>query len=254
MKYQDDPKMEVALFVPCYIDQFYPQVGIATLELLEKLGCKVIVPTGQTCCGQPMANTGCEKDAFANYQHFTGQFQAFDYIVMPSGSCTYHVRKHYDIIEQTEAVQRVRKNTYDLSEFLLDVLGIQSLDVSFPYKVGLHNSCHGLRGLRLGSGSERVLEKESKLEQLLHLVNDIELVTLEREDECCGFGGTFAINEPAISVQMGLDRIEQHEKQAAQVITAGDMSCLMHLEGLLKRRKKPIVVKHIAEILNGTQI
>ena len=246
--------MQVGLFIPCYIDQFYPQVGIASLELLEKLGCQVIVPAGQTCCGQPMANTGCEKDATRNYTHFVEQFQDFDHIVMPSGSCTYHVRKHYDTIEQTEAVQRVRKNTYDISEFLLDVLGIESVDASFPYKVGLHNSCHGLRGLRLGSGSERVLEKQSKLKTLLQMVKDIKLVDLDREDECCGFGGTFAINEPDISVRMGMDRIEQHEKQAAQVITAGDMSCLMHLEGIIKRQQKPIAVKHLAEILNGTTI
>lgn len=185
--------MRVGLFIPCYVDQFYPQVGIATLELLEKLNCEVIVPSGQTCCGQPMANTGCEKDARKNYRYFVDQYKDFDYIIMPSGSCTYHVRKHYDIIEQDEAVQRVRKNTYDISEFLLDVLKIQSLDSHFPYKVGLHQSCHGLRGLRLASGSERTVAPESKLEKLLGMVRDLQLVELERPDECCGFGGTFAI-------------------------------------------------------------
>ncbi len=246
--------MKVGLFIPCYIDQFYPQVGIATLELLEKLDCRVEYPASQTCCGQPMANTGCERDAVATYHHFVGLFHSFDYIVSPSGSCTYHVRKHYDIIEQTEEVKKVRKNTLDLSEFLVDVLKVEALDARFPYKVGLHQSCHGLRGLRLGTGSERVLEKSSKLNTLLRMVEGIELVELARQDECCGFGGTFAINEPAISVKMGKDRIADHERQGVEVLTAGDMSCLMHLEGLIKRQKKKIKVKHIAEILNGAQL
>ena len=246
--------MKVGLFIPCYIDQFYPQVAIASLELLEKLGCQVAYPFRQTCCGQPMANTGCEQDAVATYHHFVELFHAFDYIVAPSGSCVYHVRKHYDIIEQTEAVKRVRENTLDLSEFLLDVLKVESLDSSFPYKVGLHQSCHGLRGLRLGTGSERVLEKDSKLQALLRLVKGIELVELSRADECCGFGGTFAINEPAISVKMGKDRIADHESKGVEVLTAGDMSCLMHLESIIRRQQKNIKVKHIAEILNGAQL
>ena len=246
--------MKVGLFIPCYIDQFYPQVGISTLELLEKLGCEVEYPTGQACCGQPMANTGCEEDAVVAYHHFVELFQTYEYIVAPSGSCVYHVRKHYDIIEQTEEVQNVRKNTLDLSEFLLDILKIKSLDSRFPHRVGLHQSCHGLRGLRLGTGSERVLESSSKLDTLLRMVNGLELVELTRPDECCGFGGTFAINEPAISAKMGKDRIADHESKGVEVITAGDMSCLMHLEGILRRQKKGMKVKHIAEILNGTQL
>lgn len=246
--------MKVGLFIPCYIDQFYPQVGIATLELLEKLGCQVEYPGGQTCCGQPMANTGCERDAVATYHHFIRLFRPFDYIVAPSGSCAYHVRKHYDIIEQTEEVKKVRKNTLDLSEFLVDVLKVEALDARFPYKVGLHQSCHGLRGLRLGAGSERVLEKSSKLHTLLRMVEGIELVELSRQDECCGFGGTFAIHEAAISVKMGKDRIAGHESKGVEVLTAGDMSCLMHLEGIIRRQKKKIKVKHIAEILNGATV
>lgn len=242
--------MIVGLFIPCYIDQFYPQVGIATLELLEKLNCKVVVPPRQTCCGQPMANAGFEKEARKNYQYFVDLYKDFDYVVMPSGSCTYHVRQHFDIIEQNETVQRLRKNTFDISEFLLDVLAIESLDSRFPHTVGLHQSCHGLRGLRLATGSERTLEPSSKLERLLGMVKDLKLVALQRPDECCGFGGTFAINEPDISVQMGLDRIAQHEAKGVEVITAGDSSCLMHLEGLIKRQKKPMVVKHLVEILN----
>lgn len=243
--------MKVGLFVPCYIDQFYPQVGIATFELLTKLGCKVDYPMDQTCCGQPMANTGCEPDAIPTYHHFVKTFQAYDYVVTPSGSCAYHVRKHYDIIEQTEAVQKVRKATLDLPEFLLEVLKLEKLEASFPHKVGLHQSCHGLRGLRLGQSSERMLPPFSKVQTLLNMVDGLELVPLQRPDECCGFGGTFAVNESAISVKMGKDRIKDHLENGAEFITAGDMSCLMHLEGLIRRRKAPLRVVHLVEILNG---
>lgn len=246
--------MKVGLFIPCYIDQFYPQVGIATLELLEKLGCRVEYPLGQTCCGQPMANTGCEQDAVAAYRHFAELFKGFDFIVAPSGSCAYHVRKHYDILEQTEAVKKVRANTLELCEFLHDVLQTSSFDSHFPYRVGLHHSCHGLRGLRLGSGSERVLEHSSKPETLLRQVKGIELVELSRPDECCGFGGTFSIHQPAISESMGKSRIADHESKGVEVLTAVDMSCLMHLEGIIRRQQKKIKVKHIAEILNGTKL
>lgn len=246
--------MEIGLFIPCYVDQFYPQVGIATLELLEKLGCRVTYPAAQTCCGQPMANSGCEQDALKTYLHFVKTFDGFDYIVVPSGSCAYHVRHHYDVLEQMEQVRRVREKVLDLSEFLLNVLEISQLDSSFPHRVGLHQSCHGLRGLRLGTGSERNMEGESKLNQLLEMVDDIELVELQRADECCGFGGTFAVAEPAISVKMGKDCIADHTQAGAEVITAGDMSCLMHLEGILRRQKSKVKVMHIAEILNGNPI
>lgn len=243
--------MKIGLFIPCYIDQFYPKVGIATLELLEKLGCQVEYPAGQTCCGQPMANTGCEEEAIPAYHNYVKNFQAYDYIVAPSGSCTYHVRKHYDIIEQTPEVKHVRERTLDLSEFLLDILKVDQLDARFPHRVGLHQSCHGLRGLRLGPDSERMDERPAKLHQLLGMVDGLELMSLDRADECCGFGGTFAINEPAISVKMGKDRIADHERNGVEVITAGDMSCLMHLEGLIRRQKRNLKVMHLAEILNS---
>ncbi len=244
--------MKVGLFIPCYVDQFYPQVGKATLSLLQKLGCQVTYPLQQTCCGQPMANSGCEGDAAATYHHFVDTFQSFDYVVAPSGSCAYHVRKHYDTIEQTAAVQHLRKNTLDIAEFLVDVLQIKSLPaVQFPYKVGLHQSCHGLRGLRLGQGSERMGKPYSKIGQLLQMVKGLELVELDRKDECCGFGGTFAVSESAVSVKMGKDRIADHQQQGAEVITAGDMSCLMHLEGIIRREQRPLRVMHVVEILNG---
>lgn len=243
--------MNVALFIPCYIDQFYPGVGIATLELLEKQGCRVTYPAAQTCCGQPMANTGCESDSIATYHHFVKTFAGFDYIVAPSGSCTYHVRKHYDVIEQTPDVQRVRERTLDLSEFLLDVMKVKKLSARFPHRVGLHQSCHGQRGLRLAQSSERVAPSFSKIRALLEMVDGLELVELDRPDECCGFGGTFAVAEPAISAKMGRDRLADHRRNGAEVVTAGDMSCLMHLEGLIKRQKMPLKVMHLAEILNA---
>jgi len=242
----------IGLFIPCYIDQFYPKVGVATLELLQGLGLNVRYPIKQTCCGQPLANSGAEQKAKKTYQNFVRNFQDFDYVVSPSGSCVYHVREHYNIIEQTAAVKKVRQNTYELCEFLVDILKVEDLGASFSYKVGLHQSCHGLRGLKLGTSSELIIkERNSKVHRLLNKVKDIELITLDREDECCGFGGTFSVFEPEVSVKMGRMRVKDHETNGAEIITATDMSCLMHLEGLIRRDGKPIKVMHIAEILNS---
>jgi L-lactate dehydrogenase complex protein LldE len=161
------------------------------------------------------------------------------------------VREHYNILEQTGEVKKVRQNTYELCEFLVDILKVDELGASFPRKVGLHQSCHGLRGLKLGTPSELVAERNSKVHQLLKKVKGIELVSLDREDECCGFGGTFSVFEPDVSVKMGRMRVKDHETNGAEVITATDMSCLMHLEGLIRREKKSVRVMHIAEILNS---
>lgn len=243
--------LQIGLFIPCYIDQFYPHVGVATLELLKGLELDVHYPLKQTCCGQPLANSGAEKKAIKIYQNFVANFQAFDYVVSPSGSCVYHVREHYDILEQTDEVKKVRKNTYELCEFLVDILKVDELGASFPKKVGVHQSCHGLRGLKLGSPSELIDKRNSKVHQLLEKVNGIELIQLDRPDECCGFGGTFSVFEPDVSVKMGRERIKDHEINGAEVITATDMSCLMHMEGVIRREKKTLSVMHIAEILNS---
>ena len=247
-------KLQIGLFIPCYIDQFYPQVGIATLELLQKLGLDVHYPLKQTCCGQPLANTGAEKEAIPTYKNFVRNFSQFDYVVSPSGSCVYHVRNHYDILEQTDDVKKVRQSTFELCEFLTDILQVDNLGAVFPKKVGLHQSCHGLRGLKLGTPSELIAEKKSKVLQLLQKVEGIKLVALEREDECCGFGGTFSVFEPDVSVKMGKERIADHETSGAEVITATDMSCLMHLEGIIRRQKKDLRVMHVAEILNSNNV
>ena len=244
--------MKVGLFIPCYINQLYPKVAIATLELLEKLGVDVYYPTSQSCCGQPLGNSGYEGDAKGACQVFVENFKEYDYVVGPSGSCVYHVVKHFDILPQTEEVKKVRNNTYELCEFIVNVLGKKIEGASFPFKVGLHKSCHGLRGLKLGSCSEKVEPYFSTEEVLLNEVEGLELMVLNRKDECCGFGGTFSIFEEAISVKMGKDRIQDHLDNGVEVITGADHSCLMHLEGLLNRNKQSIRVMHIAEILNSS--
>lgn len=240
--------MRVGLFVPCYVDQFYPSAAIATLELLEKFGVEVVYPMKQTCCGQPMANSGYENLGKNTADLFLDNFGEFEFIVAPSGSCTLHVKDH--IIPKGA----FRPHIYELCEFLTDVIKVDQIPASFPYKVGLHASCHGLRGLDLAKPSEIMGMDFNKPLRLLEKVEGIEIVSLSRKDECCGFGGTFAIFEEALSVCMGKDRIADHQKQGVEIITSADMSCLMHLDGLLKRNKSPIKVKHIAEILNGNPL
>jgi L-lactate dehydrogenase complex protein LldE len=235
--------MRIALFVPCYIDQFYPQVAVASLELLEKLGCEVVVPRNQTCCGQPMANSGFASSTAGCDANFTQNFDGFDYIVGPSGSCVLHLKEHHPS-------EKIRNSVYEICEFLTDVLDVKSLPGQFPHRVGLHQSCHGQRGLRLSSMSERNEKPFSKLQDLLTLVHGIEVVLPEREDECCGFGGTFCVSEEAVSVKMGVDRIKEHAANAVEFIVGADTSCLMHMEGILRRQGSQVQVKHIVEILN----
>ena len=243
--------MKVALFIPCYIDQFYPNVGIATLQLLEKLGCDVTFPMEQTCCGQPMANSGFASLSKGCDKNFVKNFSGFDYIVAPSGSCVLHVKEHLQDAENPKEALQIRNSVYELTEFLTDVLKVESINADFPFKVGLHNSCHGQRGLHLSSMTERMLPEFSKPEQLLNMIKGITLSKPKRNDECCGFGGTFCVFEEAVSVKMGKDRVKEHEDNEVDYITGGDTSCLMHLEGILKRQGSKTKTIHIAEILNG---
>lgn len=242
--------MKVGLFIPCYIDQFYPQVGIATLQLLEKLGCEVSYPPGQTCCGQPMANSGFEHLTDNCNRLFVNNFADFDYIVSPSGSCVLHIKDHLHVADNEHAATQIRQHIYELSEFLTDILKVERLRAKFPHKVGIHQSCHGQRGLHVSQMSELVGPAFSKPQQLLQMVDGLELVTLNRSDECCGFGGTFCVFEEAVSVKMGKDRVADHIHNGAEYITGNDVSCLMHLEGILRRQKSTVKVLHIAEILN----
>lgn len=245
--------MRVALFVPCYVDQFYPNVGIATLELLEKYGCQVSYPKQQTCCGQPMANSGFEHLAVGCNKNFVANFKDFDYVVAPSGSCVLHIREHLHDEEHPEEAKKISENTYELVSFLTDVLKVEKLDAKFPHRVGMHQSCHGQRGLKLSQMTELNAPHFSKPEQLLNMVNGIEVVELDRKDECCGFGGTFCVAEEAVSAKMGNDRVSDHLRQGAEYITGIDMSCLMHMEGILNRQQSKVKVIHIAEILNGRE-
>jgi L-lactate dehydrogenase complex protein LldE len=244
--------MKVGLFIPCYVDQFYPQVAIATLQLLEKFGCDVSFPLNQTCCGQPMANSGFAALSKGCDKNFVANFRGFDYIVGPSGSCVLHLKQHLHDEEHPGEAEHIRKHVYELTEFLVDVLKVEKLDASFPHKVGLHTSCHGQRGLHLESMSELVEPVQfSKPERLLAMVKGLELAIPARPDECCGFGGTFCVFEEAVSVKMGKDRITEHEANHVEYITGYDESCLMHLEGILKRDGSKIKAIHIAEILNS---
>lgn len=244
--------LKVGLFIPCYVDQLYPRVGLATVEVLEKFGVQVDFPEAQTCCGQPMANTGCVDEARPLAERFLQIFGGYDYIVGPSGSCVAMVREHYgEFLNGRPGFAELRAKTFELCEFLTDVVKVDKLDLKFPHKVGLHQSCHGLRELRLGSSSEIVGPAFGKAKQLLDLIEGLELTTLQRPDECCGFGGTFAVAEEAVSCMMGRDRIRDHLQAGTEVLTANDMSCLMHLQGLIRRDKQPLRVMHIAQILAG---
>lgn len=246
--------MKVALFVPCFIDAFYPEVAIATLELLERFGVDVDYPTQQTCCGQPMANSGAQADAAGAEKIFAQNFADYDYVVGPSSSCVHHVRSHFTAIEQTSQVRKVRANTWELSEFLHDVLEAREFPwAEFPHRVGLHNSCSALRHLRTASATEVAGPRFSKPEKLLSSVRGIEFVTPSRPDECCGFGGTFSVSEEAVSVKMGQDKVADHANAGAEYIVSGDMSCLMHQQGCAERNGQKLRFIHMAQILNGAR-
>ncbi len=243
--------MRVALFVPCYVDQLWPRVGLATVRVLERLGAEVVFPEEQTCCGQPMSNSGCAAEAAPLARRFLEIFGGYEAVVCPSGSCTSMVRNHYGpYLDGRPGFEELRKKTFELCEFIVDVLGKRAVDGRFPHRVGLHQSCHGLRELGLGTPSERLLPRSSKVAGLLSSLEGIDLVPLARADECCGFGGTFAVAEEAVSCLMGKDRIADHANAGAEVVTGTDVSCLMHLDGLARREKVPLRFLHVAEVLS----
>ncbi len=245
----------VGLFIPCYVDQLYPRVGMATVEILEQCGVTVDFPEAQTCCGQPMANTGCTAEARPLAERFLQIFGRYDYVVAPSGSCVAMVRLHYEeYLHGRPGFEELKAKTFELSEFLTDVVKVEGIEGRFPHRVGLHQSCHGLRELRLAKASELVGATYGKARRLLEMLDGITLTAPARPDECCGFGGTFAVNEEAVSCLMGLDRVADHEQAGTRVLTANDMSCLMHLEGLIRRQRRPLRVMHIAEILAGDAV
>ena len=239
--------MKVGLFVPCYVSALYPEVGVASFKLLRSLGVDVECPQGQTCCGQPMANAGYEHQARGMASRFDEMFRGYDYVVAPSASCAVFVREHYGTIldHECEADGKV----YDMCEFIHDVIRPASLPAEFPHKVSIHNSCHGVRLLGLSAPSELNVPYSSKLRDLLSLVKGIEIVEPERPDECCGFGGLFSLEEDAVSVRMGRDKVQRHIATGAEYITGADSSCLMHQAGIISREHLPIKTIHIVQIL-----
>jgi len=242
----------VALFIPCYVDQLYPAVGLATARVLERLGVKVEYPEDQTCCGQPMANAGATKAAAPLASHHLDVFERYQQVVCPSGSCTAMVRHHYhDVLPHDPRVETVAGRTYELCEFIIDVLGVRRIEGVYPRKVGIHQSCHGLRELRLGTGSERMVEPWNKVRALVSSLGGIQLVDLARPDECCGFGGLFSLDEAAVSGAMGRDRVADHARAGADVVTAVDMSCLMHLVGVARRGRSPLQFLHVAQVFDA---
>ena len=221
--------MKVGLFIPCYINAVYPGVGRASYELLSRLGCEVDYPLGQTCCGQPMANAGFEKDARALAEHMDALFAQYDY------------REH----------ACVDSRIWEICEFIHDVVKPAKLDARFPHRVSVHNSCHGVRKMGLSSPSELNVPYMSKLRDLLSLVGDIDIAEPSRRDECCGFGGMFSVEENAVSVCMGRDKVRDHMATGAEYITGADSSCLMHMQGVIDHDKLPIRTIHAVEILNS---
>ena len=242
--------MKIGLFIPCFINELYPNVALDTLKILESFGLDVEYPMEQTCCGQPQANTGLRDEAALLAKRFLKIFKKYDYIVAPSGSCVSMVRDNYEqFLKGEDGFSHIKTHTYELIEFIHDILKPKSLYVSFPYKVSIHNSCHAHRNLHLATPSERNLPYYSKIKNILSLVEGLTLVEPSRVDECCGFGGTFAVTEEALSVAMGEAKVKDHLQTGAKFITGVDMSCLMHMQGVIDRQKLPIQTIHIAEIL-----
>lgn len=241
---------KIGLFIPCYINAVYPEVGVASYKLLKSLGLDVDYPLDQTCCGQPMANAGFENESVKLAVRFDSLFKKYDYIVGPSASCVVFVRDNYGrLLKEEKHRCQSEGKIYDICEFIHDVVKPTSLKASFPHKVSIQNSCHGVRLMHLSAPSELNIPYYNKLRDLLSLVQGIEIVEPERPDECCGFGGMFGVEEHAVSGQMGRDKIRRHMETGAEYIVGADSSCLMHQNGIIARDKLPIKTKHIVEIL-----
>lgn len=235
--------MTVALYIPCYVDQLRPEVGAATVRLLERRGVDFTVLTEPACCGQPLINLGAAHQAACLVRQFEKAATAFEATVCPSGSCVASLR-------QSLAPLNPRLRVLELSEFLWSLPESPQTPGTFPRKVMVHPSCHGLRELGLGSPSERTCDKPwDTVSNLLARVQKLELLAPPSRDECCGFGGAFSVTESALSVRMAKDKLAAYEAAGAEVITATDVSCLMHLEGVAKAEGLSMQFLHLAEIL-----
>ncbi|MFI6938551.1 (Fe-S)-binding protein [Streptomyces sp. NPDC050418] len=240
--------MRVALFATCVNDAVYPSTAIATVKLLERLGLDVDFPMGQTCCGQAQYNTGYRRETEPLVRRMARVFEGYDYVVTPSGSCVAMVRDNYPRIadknpDLAPASRSLVPRVLELTEFLVDVLKVTDVGAYYPHTVTYHPSCHGLRMLRLGERPRRLLEA----------VKGLELVELPGAEECCGFGGTFAVKNPDVSTAMGSDKIRNAASTGADVLCGADNSCLMHLGGMLRRQDSSLRALHIAEILASTE-
>ena len=241
--------MRVALMVTCLDDGLFPDVAKATVRLLRRLGVDVEVPEAQTCCGQPMVNTGYLDEAVPAVRSFVTAFEGYDAIVTPSGSCAASARHQHGIVARRSGsaalaagVAATSPKVHELSELLVDVLGVEDVGASFPHRVAYHPTCHSLRILRVGDRPLR----------LLRAVRGLRLAELTAPEQCCGFGGTFAVKNADTSVAMGADKARDVVGSGAEVLVAGDSSCLMHIGGLLSRQRAPVRTAHLAEVLAST--
>ena len=242
--------MKVALMLTCINDTMFPETGKSVVRLLRRLGVDVDFPTAQTCCGQPMINTGYLDEAVPVVRQFVSAFEGYDAIVTPSGSCAGSARHQHDMVARrsgdsglVEAVARTGPKTYELSEFLVDVLGVEDVGAYFPHTVTYHPTCHSLRLLGVGDRPTR----------LLRAVKGLRLADLPAAEECCGFGGTFALKNAETSVAMGADKVRHARETGAEVLVASDNSCLLHMGGILSRQRSGMRVMHLAEILAQTE-
>ncbi len=235
-----------ALFITCLSDLLFPRVALATAEVLRRLGVEPVFPEDQTCCGQPAFNAGYRREARAIARHFIEVFEPHELVVAPSGSCVSMVREHYpglfdDDPEYRERALALGSRTFELSQFITRVLGLERTGARFPHSVVYHDSCHALRGLGLRDEPRR----------LLRAVEGIDLRELPASDTCCGFGGVFSVKFPEISLAMCEDKIARIESTGAEFVVATDSSCLMHIAGALERRGSPVRTLHLAEVLAG---
>ena len=238
--------MRVALMVTCINDALYPETGKAVVTLLHRLGVDVDFPAGQTCCAQPMVNTGYLDEAVPVVRTFVSAFEGYDAVVAPSGSCAGSARHQHSIVARrsgdaglADAVRELSPKVHELSEFLVDVLGVEDVGAYFPHTVTYHPTCHSLRLLGVGDRPTRLLIN----------VRGLRLVDLPNATECCGFGGTFATKNADTSVAMGADKARHVRSTGAEVVVAGDNSCLTHIGGVLSRQRAGVRVMHLAEVL-----
>jgi L-lactate dehydrogenase complex protein LldE len=238
--------VRIALFITCYNDTLFPATGQAVVRVLERLGHTVEFPLEQTCCGQMHFNTGYRREAYPLAKRFVEIFSDAEAVCIPSSSCVAMIREYYpalarenDDAAMASAVDRLLPRVFEFSELLVDCLGVTDVGAYFPHRVTYHASCHGLRSLHLGN----------KPTELLGVVRGLELVPLEGLEQCCGFGGTFAVKNADVSAAMLTDKVRAVLNTRAEVCTACDNSCLMHIQGMLHRQYAGVRTLHLAEIL-----